>query len=59
MFGLVKKYRGYEINSIKDQGVFFIAHILAGKIMRKCRANEVPVVVISLVEQCAEGAQFN
>ena len=39
-FGLVKKSRGYDINSIDDQGVCFSVHILAGKIMKKCRANE-------------------
>ena len=49
-YGLVKKSHGYKINSIKDQGVQFTADILVWKIMRKCRANEVPIVVVSLAE---------
>lgn len=48
-FGLGKKFHRYEINSIEDQGVCFTAHILVGKIMRKCRANEVLATVVSLV----------
>ena len=44
-FSLVKKSHGYDINSIDDQGVCFAMHILVGKIMRKCKANEVPVVI--------------
>lgn len=47
-FGLVKKTRGYDINSISDQGVCFAMHILAGNIMRKCRENEVHAVVVAL-----------
>lgn len=35
-FVLVKESWGCYINSIDDQGVCFIAHILVGKIMRKC-----------------------
>lgn len=41
-FGLVNNSCVYVINSIEDQGVHFTAHILVGKITRKCRANEVP-----------------
>jgi len=40
-----EKSHGYDINSIDDQGVCFAMHILVGKIMRKCKANEVPVVI--------------
>ena len=57
--GLVKKSRGYDINSKNDQGACFITHILAGKIMRKCKVNEVPAVVVSLAAQCNTGVQFN
>lgn len=49
-FRLVNKSHKYEIKSIKDHGAHFIAHILVGKIMRKCRANEVLVVVVSLAK---------
>ena len=47
-FGLLKKSWVYDINSIDDQGVCFVAHILVGKIMWKWRANKVPKVVVSL-----------
>lgn len=33
--------------------------ILAGKVMRKCRTNEVSTQIISLAAQCAKGVQFN
>lgn len=33
--------------------------ILAGKVMRKYRASEVPTPVVALAEQCAEGVHFN
>jgi len=47
-FRLVKKSHGYEINSIGDHHFCFTAHILVGKIMRKCRGNEVPSILVSL-----------
>ena len=47
-FRLVKTLRGYDINSIDDQGVCFTAHIFAGKIMSKCVANQVHVLVAYL-----------
>ena len=47
-FGPVKKSWGYDINSIDDQGVCFTAHIFAGKIMSKCVANQVHVLVAYL-----------
>jgi len=48
-YGLVKGNRGYNINLISDQAVQFVAHIFAGKIMRKCCANEVPSSIVSFV----------
>lgn len=58
-FGLEKGKRIYDINSISYQEVHFAAHILAGKIMRKCWENEVPASVVSLAAQCANGVQYN
>ena len=52
---MVKKSCGYDINSISDQGVSFVAHILVRKIIRKWRANEVPTTVVSLATQCSDG----
>jgi hypothetical protein len=58
-FGLVKGTCGYDVNSISNPTMRFAAHILAGKIMIKCRPNEVPAPVVSFAEQCAEGVQFD
>jgi len=58
-YGLIKGKRGYDIESISDKAVRFAAHILARKIMRKCRANEVPASVVSLATQCANGVHYN
>lgn len=54
-----KKKRGYTISTIKDKGVDIATQILAGKVMRKCHADEVPASVVALAEQCAKGVQFN
>jgi len=54
-FNLVKKSQGYDINSIDDQGVCFVVHILERKIMRKCRVNEVLASVVSLAMKCSPG----
>lgn len=58
-FGLVNKSHGCQINSIEDQDVCFATNVLVGKIMRKCMATEVTVVVVSLATQCEKGIQFN
>jgi len=47
-YSLVKGNRGYDIKLIRNQVVCFIAYILARKIMRKCCANEVPTLAVSL-----------
>lgn len=54
-FGIVKNSQGYDVNSIEDQWVCFSAHILVGKIIKNCRANEVPVAIFSLFFQCNAG----
>lgn len=48
-FRTVNKLCGYDINYISDQAVRFNAHILVGKIMRKCIVNVVPTALVSLV----------
>jgi len=58
-FKLEKKKRGYSISNINNPPVKVETQILARKVMRKCRANEVPAHVIALAVQCAEGVQFN
>lgn len=54
-FKLVKKLCGYSIASITNLVVKIAMQILAGKVMRKCRAEEVPMLVISLAAQSTEG----
>jgi len=58
-FKLVKKPRGYASSSICDPTMKVAMQILTGKVMQKCHADEVPVPVIALAQQCAEGVQFN
>jgi len=40
-YKLERKKRGYAISSIKDKGVHIANQLLAGKVMRKCHADEV------------------
>ena len=49
-YKLEKKKRGYVIASIKDRGLCITTQLLAGKVMRKCRADEVLVPMVALVE---------
>ena len=58
-FELLKKLHGYSITSINDLVVKISTKIIVGKVMRKCRMDEVSVPVISLGAQCMEGMQFN
>ena len=58
-FELEKKKQGYAISSINNNAVHVATQILAGKVMWKCHADEVPVPVVTLASQCAEGVQFN
>ena len=58
-YKMEKKRRGYAISSIKNKEVRVVTHILAGKVMRKCRKDEVPVPMVALDEQFVEGVQFN
>lgn len=58
-YKLDKKKRGYIISNIKDKGVCVATQLLAGKVIRKCRGNEVTAPVVMLAKQCPEGVQFN
>lgn len=51
----LEKKRGYAISSISNPAVKVETQILAGKVMRKCCTDEVPVPVIVLMAQCAKG----
>ena len=50
-YKLEKKKRGYAISSIKDKGVRVATQLLAGKVMRQCRGDEVPAPIVVLGEQ--------
>lgn len=50
-YKLEKKKRGYAISSIKDKAVHVATQILVGKVMRKFRANKVPMLVVTLVDK--------
>jgi len=56
---LEKKKRGYVISSINNNVIRVMTQILAGKVMRKCHADEVPTPVVALPMQCTEVVQFN
>lgn len=58
-FKLVKKLHNYSISCICYHAVKVATKILAGKVIRKSRTNEVLVPVVALEAQCAEGVQFN
>jgi len=58
-YKLEKKKRGYAIYSINNKEVKVVMQILEGKVMWKCRVNEVPMPMVSLAEQCTKGDQFN
>ena len=58
-FKLEKMKRGYAISNINNPTIKVAVQILAGKVMRKCRVDEVPTLVIALATQCTEGVQFN
>ena len=47
-FNLVKKLRRYAISSISDPVVKVDTHILVGKVMRRCCAEEVSTPVVAL-----------
>lgn len=58
-FKLVNKPRKYSISSTTDLSVKVATQILARKIMRKCRVDDLSTLVVSLAAQCVEGVQFN
>ena len=62
---LVAKYklqrggRAYDIASLTDNTLRFIASLLAGRMLTKVHPKEVTGSVINLAIQVAEGEQFN
>jgi len=54
-YELEKKKRGYTISNIKDKEIRIATQIITGKVMHKCRTDEVLVPVVALAKQCTEG----
>jgi len=58
-FKLVKKSHGYTISRICDPVVKVETQILVGKVMQKCRTDQVLAPIVALAQQCVEGVQIN
>ena len=58
-FKLDKKKQGYSICNINNPAIKVATQILAGKVMQRCCADEVPMPVIALAAQYTEGVEFN
>jgi len=56
---LEKKKSGYAISRTKEKGVHVTTQLFAGKVMRKCRIDEVLAPLVALAKQFREGVQLN
>lgn len=56
---LTKGTRAYDPMNIEDCSLCFIIQLLAGKVLRKCRPNEVPKGAIDLSAHVKEGKQYS
>jgi hypothetical protein len=57
-FGTSRGNRGIVLKDIRDNVTRFTNNIMAFKILRKCRKEEVSVGVIAVAAQCAKGVMF-
>ena len=57
-FGLTKGKQGYQTSTIWYQNFFFVAELLACKLMQKCRPNDVPAPIVSIAANCAEDYSY-
>jgi hypothetical protein len=48
-----------DVSSICDPTLRFATQALPCKLLRKCRKDKVPTVVIAATERCVEGVQMN
>lgn len=58
-YKMEKWQRGYSIDNISDKAVHIATQLLVRKVMWKCCSNEVPLIVVALVEKCVVGEWFN
>jgi len=59
MFHTHRAQHGLDVTSICDPKVRFLMYILACKLLRKCRKDQIPVIIIVVEEKCVEGIQMN
>jgi hypothetical protein len=50
---------GLDVASINDDTVWFMMQVLACKLLRKCRKDQVPTGVIATTEKCVAGVQMS
>jgi hypothetical protein len=58
-FNTFRENQGLDVASISDYLVRFETQVLACKLLRKCRKDEVLVAVIATTKKCIEGVQMN
>jgi hypothetical protein len=58
-YGTKRGSRGIIIKHISDAATRMATKIMACKLLRKCLKEEVPVGVVAVVAQCAEGTTLN
>ena len=62
---LIKKYnfmrggRAYDAMQIEDKSLRFIIQLLVGRVLWKCRSNQVPGLAIELAHTARDGVQYN
>ena len=62
---LIKKYnlmrggRAYDATRIEDKPLWFTVQLLAGRVLRKCRPNQVLGPMIELADTARDGVQYN
>lgn len=54
-----KLARGYDVESMEDKGFSFDMQLLAVKLLKKSRHNQVVTPIISLVSHCTQGVVYN
>ena len=58
-YGTARGMRGIMIKQINNTATQLGAKILAYKLLRKCRKDEVPAGVIAVAAQCVEGTSMS
>lgn len=62
---LIKKYnitrggQAYDVALIEDKPLWFTIQLLAGRVLQKCRPNQVSGPAIELADTARDGIQYN